>query len=640
VIVALAVPAQAAGGFLVPPSNVTAQAFGATNIVVSWSSAASASFYRVSRSTASGGPYTEIVRTSESYYSDNGLLPATRYYYVVQSGSGKKLSAYSMQATAMTSFTAPTGVSMTATESTMGLGWVPVAGAVRYEILRSGPNEPQQTVGSTTITTYRDTGLVSGSYYGYAVRAVAANGATGQSASLSGYAGPATSIEFHVWPPKAEPGQWVLLSAEVHNADGSSPTGALDLFCNGAWLTQVYVGIGGRAEHMVQMGTQPLTFSAQYQGTTLPLAGASGSHPAAATAFPAYGSLTLQPAQARPVEGRAIAVASGDLTGDGLNDVVVSSDRSIGQIYELGFQVFIQQPDHTLGPPQYRTVSATTGGSVPTVTDITGDGRADLLIGARNGVDVYAQTAQGLAADPVSVPFDSPVTLPRLLDLDRDGVSDLVVDTSAGTLVRYGIGGGSFGDSVTLYPYYGELVVADLAGDTRPDVAVLRSHHVYLLTQVGPRQFTDPVGYPVPPSQSGFIGSFAGGDVTGDGRADLVVSVGGNIPTGRIEVLTHSADGALGTWQIYPSYDNPANMLLADMDGDGRLDVMTTHIGHPGVGLMLQRPDGWLGGQIIYSPYSAADFTPYGVAAADITGDGRLDLLLADQWAGLATRIQ
>jgi FG-GAP-like repeat len=131
------------------------------------------------------------------------------------------------------------------------------------------------------------------------------------------------------------------------------------------------------------------------------------------------------------------------------------------------------------------------------------------------------------------------------------------------------------------------------------------------------------------------VGSLAAGDVTGDGHADLVVTVGGNTPTGRLEVLTRRADSTLGTWLVYSSWDNPAGVLLADMNGDGLLDVLTTHTGHPGIGIM-----GWLGRQIIYSPYSASDYTRYGFAAHDITGDGRLDLLLADQWAGLVTRLQ
>jgi hypothetical protein len=634
-------PADAAGN-LVPPSTVGATASGSTTIVVTWSATPSTSSYRVLRSSVSGGPYTQLGTTSSLSFTDSGLAAATRYFYVVQSAYNKKLSAYSPEATAATPLPAPAGVRLNATESTMDVQWEPVPGAVRYDILRTGPYETETLIASTTATTYHDGTVVSGSYYGYRIRAMASNGATGSSSPFAAYAGPATTMVLNVWPPKAEPGQWVLVSAEVRNVDGSAPAGPVDFYLNGSWLDQVDLGGEGRAERVVQMGTASLTFTAQYQGYNggaAPVAGASGSGPVGSVAYPAYGYVSLQPAQAHPVQGRAIAVTAGDLTGDGLNDVVVTTDQTVDQSYERGFEVFVQQPDHTLGAPQYHAMSPTGGGSTPTIADVNGDGHADLLITSGDGVDVYLQTAQGLAA-PTPVSFGTSVTAARLLDLDRDGIPDLVVDGDAGTLVRYGTGAGNFEPPVNLFPYFGELVVADLAGDGRPDLAVLRDHVVSVLTQLAPRQFADPVGYEVPPDRWGPVGSFAAGDVTGDGHADIVIAVGSNTPTGRLEVLTRSADGNLGTWLVYSSYDNPTDVLLADMNGDGLLDVLSTHMGFPGVGMMLQRPDGWLGVQTIYHPYSASDYTRYGLAVGDITGDGRPDLLLADQWDGLVTRVQ
>ena len=631
-------PASAAG-FLVAPSGVSARAFGPDTIVVSWNSTASTSYYRVLRGTTSGGPYTVVGTVPTPSFTDTGLTPATRYFYVVQSGYNKKLSAYSAEASAVTAFIPPAGVHVNATGSAMDVGWEAVPGATRYEVLRVAPYETWTAIGSTTATTYRDENVVSGSYYGYAVRAVAPNGVTGTSASVSGFAGPATSMDFRVYPPKAEPGQWVLLSAVVHTSDGSRPTGPVDFYLDGSWLTQTELGLGGRAEYVLRMGTRSLTFSAQYQGDVLPVTGASGSGSVTSTYYPAYGSVPLQPPQVRAVGGEAAALVAGDLTGDGLTDVVVTSRRTVDQTYQLGFDVFVQQADHTLGAPQYHAMSPTAGGLTPAIGDVDGDGRADLVMGGRDGVDVYRQTAQGLAA-PTPVSFGSSVIAPYVLDLDGDGIADLVANAAAGAMVRYGTGGGGFGGPVNLFPYYGEVVVADLAGDGRPDVAVLRDHVISVLTQLAPRQFSAPAGYAVPPDPWEFIGSFAAGDVTGDGRADLVVSVGGNTPSGRVEILTRDAGGALGTWQVYPSRDNPEGVLLADMNGDGLLDVLTTHSGYPGIGRILQRPDGWLGVQIIYQPYSAADIGRYGFAAADITGDGRLDLLLADPWAGLVTRVQ
>ncbi|QGL47336.1 hypothetical protein GCE86_10010 [Micromonospora terminaliae] len=631
-------PPAAAAGSLVPPAGVSARATGTSTAVISWNSTASTSFYRVLRATVSGGPYTVVGTVPTTSFTDTALTPATRYFYVVQSGYGKKLSAYSTEANAVTAFTAPAGVYVNATGSSMDVRWEAVPGAARYEVLRVAPYETWTAIGSTTATMYRDENVVSGSHYGYSVRAVAPNGATGTSPDVSGHAGPATKMDFTVYPPNAEPGQWVLLSAEVRNADGSRPTGPVDFYLNGSWLKQVELG-SGRAEHVVQMGAQSLTFSAQHQGDVLPVTGASGSGPVTSTAHAAYGSLTLQPAQARAVTGQAIALAGGDLTGDGLNDVVVTSQRTVEQSYEVGFDLFVQQADHTLAAPRYHAISPSGGGLTPTIADVDGDSRADLVMTGGDGVDVYRQTPQGLAA-PTPVSFGTSVTSARVLDLDGDGVRDLVVGGAAGAMVRYGTGGGAFGGPVSLFPQYGEVVVADLAGDDRPDVAVLRDHVISVLTQLTPREFSAPVEYAVPPDPWEFIGSFAAGDVNGDGRADLVVSVGGNSPSGRLEMLTRDAAGTLGTWRVYPSRDNPAGVLLADMNGDSLLDVLTTHTGFPGVGGILQRPDGWLGRQVIYQPYSAADISRYGFAAADITGDGRLDLLLADPWAGLVTRIQ
>ncbi|MFC4016423.1 FG-GAP-like repeat-containing protein [Micromonospora sp. GCM10011542] len=617
---------------------MSARASGTSTIVISWNSTASTSFYRVLRATMSGGPYSVVGTVPTTSFTDAALTPATRYFYVVQSGSGRKLSADSTEANAVTAFTAPAGVHVNATGSAMDVRWEVVPGAVRYEVLRVAPYGTWTAIGSTTAITYRDENVVSGSYYGYAVRAVAPNGATGTSVNVSGHAGPATRMDFTVYPARAEPGQWVLLSAEVRNADGSRPTGPVDFYLNGSWLKQVELG-GGRAEHVVQMGTQSLTFSAQYQGDVLPVTGASGSGPVISSAHPAYGSLTLQPAQARAVGGQAIALASGDLTGDGLNDVVVTSQRTVEQSYEAGFDLFVQQADHTLAPPRYHAVSPSGGGLTPTIADVDGDSRADLVMTGGNGVDVYRQTPQGLAA-PTPVSFGTAVTAARVLDLNDDGVRDLVAAGAAGAMVRYGTGGGAFGGPVNLFPQYGEVVVADLAGDSRPDVAVLRDHVISVLTQLAPREFSAPVEYAVPPDPWQFIGSFAAGDVDGDGRPDLVVSVGGNSPSSRLEILTRDVAGTLGTWRVYPSRDNPAGVLLADMNGDSLLDVFTTHTGFAGVGGILQRPDGWLGRQVIYQPYSAADIGRYGFAAADITGDGRLDLLLADPWVGLVTRVQ
>ncbi|MFK0214613.1 alpha/beta hydrolase family esterase [Streptomyces sp. NPDC090298] len=73
------------------------------------------------------------------------------------------------------SLPAPTGLTVTSTTgTTVSLGWNAVAGATSYQVHRGGTK-----VGTTTSTAYTDTGLATGTAYGYTVAAVDGAGAVG-----------------------------------------------------------------------------------------------------------------------------------------------------------------------------------------------------------------------------------------------------------------------------------------------------------------------------------------------------------------------------------------------------------------------------------------------------------------------------
>ncbi|MFI8763560.1 PHB depolymerase family esterase [Streptomyces sp. NPDC053792] len=73
------------------------------------------------------------------------------------------------------SLPAPTGLAVAAvTDTTASLSWNSVAGAASYQVYRGGTK-----MGTTTSTGYTDTGLATGTAYGYTVAAVDASGAAG-----------------------------------------------------------------------------------------------------------------------------------------------------------------------------------------------------------------------------------------------------------------------------------------------------------------------------------------------------------------------------------------------------------------------------------------------------------------------------
>src|ERR1039458_1804021 len=64
------------------PAGLTATA-GDTQISLYWNTSSGATSYSVKRSTAHGGPYTQIGAPSATNYTDTGLTDGTTYYYVV-----------------------------------------------------------------------------------------------------------------------------------------------------------------------------------------------------------------------------------------------------------------------------------------------------------------------------------------------------------------------------------------------------------------------------------------------------------------------------------------------------------------------------------------------------------------------------
>jgi len=120
--------------------------------------------------------------------------------------------------------------------------------------------------------------------------------------------------------------------------------------------------------------------------------------------------------------------------------------------------------------------------------------------------------------------------------------------------------------------------------------------------------------------------SVAVGDVNGDGNLDLL-TIGENAMDygiAEVGVLLATADGKFGhVWTYYSGGTFPVAIALADVNGDGNLDVLVANFEN--IGLLLGNGDGtFQGAQKIFGSNRV-----HGIALADLNGDGKLDLLLA-----------
>ena len=177
-----------------PPPGVPAdlQAIaGNAQASLTWSASTGATSYHVKRSTANGGPYTQVSAPTAANFTDAGLTNGTTYYYVVSALNSAGESANSSQASAtpiapVTPPATPTGLQATAGNAQVSLTWTASAGATSYHVKRStASGGPYTQVAAPTTTSDADTGLTNGTIYYYVVSALNAAGESANSSQVS-----------------------------------------------------------------------------------------------------------------------------------------------------------------------------------------------------------------------------------------------------------------------------------------------------------------------------------------------------------------------------------------------------------------------------------------------------------------------
>jgi hypothetical protein len=272
-------------------------------------------------------------------------------------------------------------------------------------------------------------------------------------------------------------------------------------------------------------------------------------------------------------EKRISSLVVADLNGDGKPDIAYYGEpKELVVMYNLGSNGWSEPKRWPIDDGQLWVNALATG-------DLNGDKLTDLVLLGENNIYFLAQNADHTLAEPQKIPYSGEVRAVQVLDINGDGRDDLLlVNWNSPNPFRFRLQNedGELGPEIYFtLPAIRSYLADDLAGDHKTQIVTIALDSGRAAVSQFAQKPAEPLSGDFKKGQFQVLPlnkttrahrGILWADVNGDGLPDLLVA---EPDSGQLSLYLQKPDGTLAGVKTFPTFAGVSELAVSDWDGSG-----------------------------------------------------------------------